>query len=354
MSDTHEITLNHVPIGWDLKAGNLSFLGISSVLFWLNPSLYRMLKPLVDHIGVEMFGLLVAYESSKGTEEDYHAMVTQLGETFAEGFLAWGQAVGAAGWGLFELPEIDIERRHARVRLTNPWELKMLRDTGDDWGCPFIQGKLIGIFGHAFGTTCWADAENRRREGDDLVIEYRIYADSRTIGEELNRARDAQLDARERELRHAVTTATSELEEKLTVVEQQRSLIRALSTPLIQVWDGILVLPLIGELDDERASQLTESVLHAISERSAHHLIIDVTGVAELDAEAAERLLRAIAAARLLGARCLLAGISARVAQTLVEADSDLGGVPCYTTTQDALQTILNRRGDQGGRRSRS
>jgi rsbT co-antagonist protein RsbR len=278
-------------------------------------------------------------------------MVTQLGESFAEGFLAWGSAVGAAGWGVFELPELDIERRHARVRLTNPWELKMLRDTGDDWGCPFIQGKLIGIFGHAFGTTCWADAENRRTEGDDLIVEYRIYADSRTIREELKRARDAQLDARERELREAVEHATAELEEKLTVVEQQRSLIRALSTPLIQVWDGILVLPLIGELDDERSSQLTESVLHAISDRSAHHLIIDVTGVADLDAEAAQRLLRAIAAARLLGARCLLAGISARVAQTLIEASAELGGVPCFTTTQDALQSILHQRRTKARRR---
>lgn len=351
MSDTHEITLNQVPIGWDLEAGNLSFLGIPSVLFWLNPSLYRMLKPLVDHVGVEMFSLLVAYESSKGTEEDYHAMVTQLGETFAEGFLAWGAAVGAAGWGVIELPELDIERRHARVRLTNPWELKMLRDTGEDWGCPFIQGKLIGIFGHAFGTTCWADAENHRTEGDDLVVEYRIYADARTIGEELKQARSAQINARERELREAVEHATAELEEKLTVVEQQRSLIRALSTPLIQVWDGILILPLVGELDDERSSQLTESVLHAISERSAHHLIIDVTGVAELDAEAAQRLLRAIAAARLLGARCLLAGISARVAQTLVEAQAELGGVPCFTTTQDALQSILNQRRERARRR---
>lgn len=344
MADAHEIILNQVPIRWDLRAGNVTFLGIPSVLFWVNPSLYRMLRPLAEHIGAEMFALLVAHESSKGTDEDYHAMVTQLGDTFAAGFLAWGEAVSAAGWGRFELPELDLERHHARVRIINPWELKMLRGTGDEWGCPFLQGKLIGIFGHAFGTSCWADEVARVDDGEHLAIEFRIYADNRTIGAELDRVRTAQIDAREAQLGDAVQSATRELEEKLELVARQRRLILELSTPLIQVWDGILVLPLIGALDEERSSSLTESVLRAISERGAHHLIIDVTGVAELNAEAAERLLRTIAAARLLGARCLLAGISARVAQTLVDAANTLGGVPCFSTTQGALQSVLDGR----------
>lgn len=351
MADSHEITLNQVPIRWDLDAGDLSFLGIPSVLFWANPSLYRMLRPLAEHIGAEMFALLVAHESSKGTDEDYHAMVTQLGATFAEGFLAWGNAVSAAGWGRFELPELDLDRREARVRIINPWELKMLRGTGDDWGCPFLQGKLIGIFGHAFGTTCWADLERRVDDGERLAVEFRIYEDARTIGAELDRLRAAQLDARERRLREAVSAATRALEDKLEVVERQRRLILELGAPLIQVWDGILVLPLIGALDDERSSSLTGRVLAAIGERGAHHLIIDVTGVAELGAEAAGQLLRTIAAARLLGARCLIAGISASVAQTLADAAADLGGIPCFATTQGALQSVLEGREGAGGRR---
>src|SRR5690606_18452410 len=73
MAQTHEITLNKVPLRWDLDAGDLTFLGIPSVLFWANPSLYRMLRPLAEHVGAEMFALLVAHESSKGTDEDYHA-----------------------------------------------------------------------------------------------------------------------------------------------------------------------------------------------------------------------------------------------------------------------------------------
>ena len=96
MPTTHELQVNHVSFQWDVDAGNVTSFGMQSVLFWINPSLYRMLKPLVERCGVEMFRLLVAHESSKGTEEDYHTMVTKLGETFAEGFLAWGAAVSTA------------------------------------------------------------------------------------------------------------------------------------------------------------------------------------------------------------------------------------------------------------------
>lgn len=337
MASTHEVTLNQVPIHWELEEGNLSFLGLDSVLFWSNPSLYRMLKPLAESIGVDLFRLMVALESSKGTEEDYHAMVTQLGDTFAEGFLAWGNAVAVAGWGRFELPELDLEGCSARVRVVNPWELNMVRGTGDLWGCPFLQGKIIGIFSHAFGARCWADEEALEIGETTSSVEFRVYAAERTIEESLDRLRSERIEERERHLREAIREATEELEEK-------QSLIRQLSTPLIQVWDGVLVVPLIGDLDDLRSRTLTESTLRAVSERGAKYVIIDITGIAGFDSEAAEHLLRTTAATRLLGARCLLAGVSARIAQTLVDADTALTGVPCFATTQAALEHAIGKR----------
>jgi len=81
------ININGVDIDWDLKNGNLNFLGISSTIFWNDPSLLNMFNPLVKEIGKDMFCLLVANSSSLGAEEDYNAMVTRLGETFEEGFL---------------------------------------------------------------------------------------------------------------------------------------------------------------------------------------------------------------------------------------------------------------------------
>ena len=345
MSQTHDLVLNQVPIHWDLDAGNLSFFGIPAVLFWLNPSLYRMLKPLVEVCGVEMFRLLVAHESSKGTDEDYNAMVTQLGESFGEGFLAWGKAVSTASWGRIELPELDLERRQARVRISNPWELKMLAGTGEHWGCPFMQGKIIGVFSHAFATSCWADEENLRVDDDEPSVEFRVYAADKTIAGEIEALQAARRGERERELQAEIDRATGELQRQLDLVERQRSVIRSLSTPLIQIWEGVLVLPLIGAVDEQRAAILTESTLEAVATRRARYLILDLTGVSAFGVEAANALLRVVSAVGLLGAQSMLTGVSPKVAQTLIGVGAELAKVPSYATVEQALQRVMQRPG---------
>lgn len=119
--------------------------------------------------------------------------------------------------------------------------------------------------------------------------------------------------------------------------EQQARLldtVRELSTPVMPVHEGILVLPLVGTIDTSRSTQLMETLLHAIQKASASVVIIDVTGVAIIDTRVAEHLLQSARAAALLGASCILVGISPVVAQTLVDLGMDLGGI----TTRNDLQ----------------
>ncbi len=201
MTDTNSITLNNVPIEWQLEKGTFSFFGIDSTLFWNDPSLLRMLKPLADEIGYPLFRLLVAKSSSLGTHEDYHAMITMLSDNFKEGFLKWGNAVSAAGWGRFSISSLDYETNTATVILTNPWELRMqktLVESGESWGCPFIQGKLIGIFSHAFNTPVWADESVKQIDGN-THIEFSIYPHNKTIESELKDLR-IQHDQKEKML----------------------------------------------------------------------------------------------------------------------------------------------------------
>ena len=109
------VEIHKAPIIWDLENGNLSFFGLDAALFWTDPSLIRVLAPLAGEVGNELFRLLIAYSSSQGAEKDYNAMVSILGNSFEEGFLAWGKAVSSAGWGTFELPEFDPDRNQATV-----------------------------------------------------------------------------------------------------------------------------------------------------------------------------------------------------------------------------------------------
>ena len=211
-SQRHELELNRVPIVFDMERGSLSFFGLSSALFWTDPSLLKLLQPLVEEIGPDLFRMLVAHSSSHGTDEDYHQMVTSLGDSFEEGFSAWGSAVSVAGWGRFELPVFDAEDKKATVVVHNPWELEMQRnlETDGQWGCPFLMGKIIGIFTHALGTNCWAN-ESLHFDAESNRVSFSVYPSDRTIAQELAELRRVRMRERERVLTEQVDEKTVEL-----------------------------------------------------------------------------------------------------------------------------------------------
>jgi PAS domain S-box-containing protein len=216
VDDKIKISVNGVDITWDLKSGTLEFFGISSTLFWNDPSLLNMFKPLVDEVGKELYCLQVAHSSSLGTKEDYHNMVTQLGTNFEEGFLNWGKAVSSAGWGVLEMPLYDPENYVAKVIVHNPWELNMQHSLPQEekWGTPFLLGKLIGIFNHAFNDTCWAKEECFFEE-ENLRVEFDIYKNNETIEERLEELREEKKQAEIVALKRKIEEAVKEKNELL-------------------------------------------------------------------------------------------------------------------------------------------
>lgn len=115
------------------------------------------------------------------------------------------------------------------------------------------------------------------------------------------------------------------VEERERVVSQQQTRLQELSTPVLQIRDRLLLLPIIGLVDSHRARQFTENLLEAIRESRARAVVVDITGVAAVDTAVANRLLQTAEAARLMGARVILTGMSADVARTLVTLGVDLG-----------------------------
>lgn len=129
------------------------------------------------------------------------------------------------------------------------------------------------------------------------------------------------------------------------VEDEYRQLIRRLSTPVIEVWDGVQVLPLIGVIDSSRAQQMTEQLLERIVERQARIVILDITGVPTVDTAVADHLLKAVRAAALVGARAILVGISPQVAQTLVRLGLSLQGVETFADLRSGLERALESLG---------
>ncbi len=127
------------------------------------------------------------------------------------------------------------------------------------------------------------------------------------------------------------------------VITRQQQELMELSTPVVQLWDNVLALPLIGTLDSERTQVVMESLLQRIVETGAMIAIIDITGVPTVDTLVAQHLMKTIAAARLMGADCIISGIRPQIAQTIVHLGVNLQDVTTKATLADAFLIALRR-----------
>jgi len=130
------------------------------------------------------------------------------------------------------------------------------------------------------------------------------------------------------------------------LIARQREDLLEVSTPTMQLWDGIVALPIVGTLDSRRAIAVMESLLNKISETGSGIAIIDVTGVPVVDTLVAQHLIKTIAAARLTGARCILCGIRPQIAQTMVELGIELRDISTAANLAAAFSMALDLRGE--------
>jgi len=131
--------------------------------------------------------------------------------------------------------------------------------------------------------------------------------------------------------------------ERNDALERLRSAVQELSTPILELWDDILALPLIGVVDSSRSAQIMERLLAEVSHRQCHFVIIDVTGVEVIDTATADRIIRLVKSVELLGAQCVLTGIQPQVAQTLVAIGVDLAELVTRRNLKHGLRECLRR-----------
>jgi rsbT co-antagonist protein RsbR len=132
-----------------------------------------------------------------------------------------------------------------------------------------------------------------------------------------------------------------------SVIARQQEEMLELSTPVVKLWDGVLALPMIGTLDSNRTQVVMETLLQHIVSTGSQIAIIDITGVPTVDTLVAQHLLKTVAAAKLMGADCIISGIRPQIAQTIVHLGIDLGDVTTKATLADALKEALRRVGTE-------
>ena len=153
--------------------------------------------------------------------------------------------------------------------------------------------------------------------------------------EQLNQALDVFETATNR---IAATVAGSFVDQRERIIRQQQKAIRELATPVLQLRERLLILPIIGAIDGERARQLTEHLLRGIRTNRAKVVVVDITGVPDVDSAVANHLIQAVEASRLMGATVIISGLSAEIAQTLVTIGVDLSSVNAMGDLQGGIE----------------
>lgn len=167
------------------------------------------------------------------------------------------------------------------------------------------------------------------------VLARSLFAKYQSDFQVLNRILDAYEPAANR---IANTVAVGFVQERERIIRQQQEAIRELSTPVLQVRERLLILPIIGVIDPQRARQLTEQLLRGIRTNRARVVVIDITGVAAMDATVANHLVQTVEASRLLGATVIVTGLSPEIAQTLVTIGVDLGKMNTVGDLQGGIE----------------
>lgn len=140
------------------------------------------------------------------------------------------------------------------------------------------------------------------------------------------------------------TFETSNAARGQVIADQAKQLLE-LSTPVVKLWEGVVVVPLVGTLDSARSQVFMEKLLETLVDTGSEHAIIDITGVPTVDTEVAQHLLKTVVAARLMGAECIISGIRPQIAQTIVALGIELGDIPTKATLADALAATFRATG---------
>lgn len=350
--DTPSITVEGNEFKWDMERGVLEISGGASLAIWLETSLAGLMIGMQQMVGTERFNLAIQAGGRESVAGDWAYMSGF--PTVEEGFARLARLAFTCGWGLWSLESLDRDAQVACFRSQSSWEAIYQRALGVCWGSHYVGGKFAGIAGRIFGTHCWATQVKFAAKGDphDDFDEFVVRPSDATLEGELERlvagerATAADLAAAldrlraENEIRRK---AEREAQERLALIEAQRRDLDRLSTPIMEIWDGVLSLPLVGTLSGARAQAIMDRLLAEIQRTGSRFALIDVTGVDAIDSATADSLIKIARATRLLGAECVITGIRPAVAHTMVHLDTQFATIVTLATVRDGLKYCMQR-----------
>lgn len=329
----HEIDVNGSHFEWDTEKGDLKYEGDGALVFWINTAFKVFLDSIEEIAGKDETALVLesaGYRTGEIVSEFYHETIGNVENIVG----SLPNTYKTAGWGITTIIDVDEEENSAVVRVQNSWEYKINKEQKKQKEGTFIPGHWAGVFSGLFREKVWYEVRKSQIEGD-AYSEYVFSPSSITPKENIH---DMIQEKKRRDL--------IDLEKKVSErTEELQQMIKEISAPIIPVLDHILVIPLIGRYDEHRLDELMTKTLHKLPDYKANTLILDLTGIYEVDDFTIDLLHSMVKASRLLGVSCLLVGISPKLSMQVVQSSAELEGLTCFSTLKHGIHYALAREG---------
>lgn len=343
-----KVTISGFDITWDLAQGINLWAGTPTLSMWIPSTVAGLMAGFQSMVGTERFNLCMQVGGQQSIDGDW--AIVGAAPSLEQGIASMSDIAWPAGWGRWVLVSLDREQKVAVLRAVNSWESLYQKALGVCWGSGMIAGKFSGLISRVLGVPCWAEQTVFAAQGaeyDEFVVRESAVTPQQRLDELLQQGKASSADLAvaleklKQEMQERERTS-ADLREKLQVIERQEESLRSLSVPIVQVWDGVLTVPLMGSLDGQRATEMMERLLAEIVRARARYAILDLTAVAVVDTSTADHLVRIVRAIELLGARAIIAGISPAVAQTMVSLGVDLSRLTTLRNLQEALKACMH------------
>lgn len=329
-----DLIVGGVELKWDLNSGQVLFEGGDVVFFWVSAmktffdTINEITGEEATNLVLETTGFRQGIIVGEGFKEMKEINTSNVVEWLSNTYVP-------AGWGYVRVEEMNVNTKNFTLYIQDDWEYKMNKLGSEEKQGIFVPAHYAGVFTGLFGRNFWYKIIKYQNESNPYtVVEY--FPSVMSIQQNIRGLASRQEDKHIQELESLVAEKTKMLQK----------LVKELSSPMIPVLEGIVVVPLIGRYDENRAEDLINNTLNNLPKHQARYVLLDLTGLnKDISTYTAELIDKLGSAARLLGVEVILVGISAELAMVITETMTRLKKYECLQTLQHGIYYALGKSG---------
>jgi rsbT co-antagonist protein RsbR len=335
MGTNSNINIGGLEFEWDLEKGRFLFEEEDAVLFWISTAMKTFFDTIEEISGEEASnlvfettgfrqGLVVGQYFEKIKDVSIPEAAELITDTYA-----------SAGWGRTIIKDLNFETKTLTAYIKDSWEHKINLAQGKTKGGNYLPAHYAGIFTGLFGSNIWYKVvQYQLEENEYSIIEY--FPSDVTISNNIHQLSRKKESEQILHLEALVEEKTIELKE----------LVKKLSSPIIPVLDGIVVVPLLGKYDEERSEDLVVKTLNNLPAYKANYLVLDLSGLdKDISVHTASLIEKIGSAASLIGTETILVGISAELSIIISQSHINFSKFDCFQTLQHGIYFALGQHG---------